>query len=80
MIKVRDNGTGIPPDVVQRIFEPFFTTKPTNEGTGLGLAITHGIIEQHGGHIEVDSQEGEGTCFTIMLPVNKEDVHGLDNT
>ena len=69
VIKVRDNGTGIPPDVAQRIFEPFFTTKPTNEGTGLGLAMSNDIIRGHGGTIAVESEPGEFTEFTVELPI-----------
>jgi signal transduction histidine kinase len=68
-IRVRDNGTGIPPDIRDQLFQPFFTTKPTGEGTGLGLSISWDIItQQHGGSIEVDSQPGEFTEFTIRLP------------
>jgi signal transduction histidine kinase len=68
-IRVRDNGTGIPPEFRDRLFQPFFTTKPTGEGTGLGLSISYDIItQQHGGTIEVDSREGEFTKFTIRLP------------
>ncbi|WP_419945489.1 sensor histidine kinase [Candidatus Poriferisodalis sp.] len=69
VIKVRDNGTGIPPDVVQRIFEPFFTTKPTNEGTGLGLAMSNDIVRGHGGQITVESEPGKFTEFTVELPL-----------
>ena len=69
VISVRDNGTGIPPDVAQRIFEPFFTTKPTNEGTGLGLAMSNDIVRGHGGQITVDSEPGEYTEFTVELPL-----------
>jgi len=66
---VRDNGTGIPPEVRDQLFQPFFTTKPTGEGTGLGLSISWDIVtQQHGGSIEVDSQPGEFTEFTIRLP------------
>jgi signal transduction histidine kinase len=68
-ISVADNGKGIPQENLTRIFDPFFTTKPVGEGTGLGLAITHQIIQQHGGEIHVDSRIGEGTCFSIKLPV-----------
>jgi len=68
-IKIRDNGTGIPPEVKEKMFNPFFTTKPVGEGTGLGLSISHDIIvKQHGGSIEVDTQPGEFTEFRIVLP------------
>ena len=68
-IRIRDNGTGISPDVKERIFNPFFTTKPAGEGTGLGLSISHDIIvKQHGGSIEVDTQPGEFTEIRIILP------------
>ncbi len=68
-ISIRDNGAGISPDVLPRIFDPFFTTKDVGEGTGLGLSIVHGIVERHGGHIEVQSQVGIGTAFTVFLPL-----------
>jgi PAS domain S-box-containing protein len=68
-IRIRDNGTGIPPEVREKMFNPFFTTKPAGEGTGLGLSISHDIIvKQHGGSIEVDTQPGEFTEFRIVLP------------
>lgn len=67
-VYVRDDGTGMSPEVQQRVFDPFFTTKPVGEGTGLGLSIMHGIIKAHHGVISVDSREGIGTCFTIELP------------
>ena len=68
-IRIRDNGIGIPPEVKQRMFNPFFTTKPAGEGTGLGLSLSYDIIiKQHGGSIEVDTQPGEFTEFTIVLP------------
>ena len=68
-IRIRDNGTGIPPEVKGKLFSPFFTTKPAGEGTGLGLSISHDIIvKQHGGSIEVDTQPGEFTEFRIILP------------
>jgi signal transduction histidine kinase len=70
-VRVRDNGTGIPPEIRDQLFQPFFTTKPTGEGTGLGLSISWDIVtQQHGGAIEVDSQPGEFTEFTIRLPRN----------
>jgi GAF domain-containing protein len=68
-IRIRDNGTGIPPEVREQMFNPFFTTKPAGEGTGLGLSISHDIIvKQHGGSIEVDTQPGEYTEIKIILP------------
>jgi signal transduction histidine kinase len=68
-IRIRDNGTGIPPQVKEKIFNPFFTTKPAGEGTGLGLSISHDVIvKQHGGSIEVDTEPGEFTEFRIVLP------------
>ena len=68
-IRIRDNGTGIPPEVKEKMFNPFFTTKPAGEGTGLGLSISHDIIvKQHSGSIEVDTQPGEFTEIRIILP------------
>jgi len=68
-IRIRDNGTGIPPKVREKMFNPFFTTKPAGEGTGLGLSISHDIIvKQHSGSIEVDTEPGEFTEFKIILP------------
>jgi two-component system, NtrC family, sensor kinase len=68
-IRIRDNGTGIPPETKEKMFNPFFTTKPAGEGTGLGLSISHDIIvKQHGGSIEVDTQPGEFTEIKIILP------------
>jgi signal transduction histidine kinase len=68
-IRIRDNGTGIPPEVKEKLFNPFFTTKPAGEGTGLGLSISHDIIvKQHGGFIEVDTRPGVFTEFRIVLP------------
>jgi signal transduction histidine kinase len=68
-IRVRDNGTGIPPEVRDKLFQPFFTTKPTGEGTGLGLSISYDIVtQQHGGTIEVESEPGSFTEFTVRLP------------
>jgi two-component system NtrC family sensor kinase len=68
-IRIRDNGTGIPPGVKERMFNPFFTTKPAGEGTGLGLSLSHDIIvKQHAGSIEVDTLPGEFTEFRVVLP------------
>ena len=68
-IRIRDNGTGISPEVREKMFDPFFTTKPAGEGTGLGLSLSHDIIvKQHAGTIEVDSMPGEFTEFRIVLP------------
>ncbi len=68
VFKVSDTGQGISKENLAKIFDPFFTTKDVGKGSGLGLSIIHGIIEQHGGNIRVDSQEGEGTTFTVSLP------------
>ncbi len=68
ILKVRDNGVGIPEDVLPRVFDPFFSTKPTGIGMGLGLSICHGIIVAHGGSISVQSQPGQGTTFRLELP------------
>ncbi|MEC7230538.1 MAG: ATP-binding protein, partial [Verrucomicrobiota bacterium] len=67
-IVIKDNGSGIAPDIVQQIFEPFFSTKG-NKGTGLGLSICKGIMDNHGGEIDFKSRLGQGTTFTLSLPV-----------
>ena len=67
-VSITDNGTGIPKENLERIFEPFFTTRETG-GTGLGLSITYGIVQKLGGQIEVKSKVGEGSCFTVILPL-----------
>ena len=70
-VAVSDSGTGIGPDDISKIFEPFFTTKDSGQGTGLGLAIASKILQDHGGMIEVESEPGEGTTFTLKLPVGQ---------
>ena len=70
-IRIRDNGMGMPEDVIEKIFNPFFTTKPTDQGTGLGLAISADIVRRHGGGIRVESEAGEGTDMIIDLPVER---------
>ncbi|MGE8722045.1 ATP-binding protein [Leptospira terpstrae] len=72
-IKIKDNGIGIPEDILSRIFDPFFSTKETGEGTGLGLSISMDIIRKHKGKIDLESIRCEGTTFTILLPTNLED-------
>ena len=71
VVVIRDNGDGIPPDVIDKIFNPFFTTKPTDKGTGLGLALSSDIVRQHGGTISVESSPGEFTEMTIELPLTR---------
>jgi two-component system NtrC family sensor kinase len=68
-IDVRDTGVGIPKEELDSVFDPFFTTKKEGEGTGLGLSVTYNIIQRHNGRITVESKPGEGTCFSIFLPV-----------
>ena len=69
VIRVKDNGMGVPQKVLDKIFQPFFTTKPVGEGTGLGLSLSYDIIKAHGGELKVETKEGEGAEFIIILPV-----------
>ncbi|KVM68184.1 histidine kinase [Burkholderia ubonensis] len=71
-IVISDTGKGMPPDVMRRIFDPFFTTKPVGQGTGLGLSVSHGIVERHRGVIDVTSEPGRGSTFSIRLPIRHE--------
>jgi two-component system, cell cycle sensor histidine kinase and response regulator CckA len=71
-IQVEDSGPGIPPDIIEKIFDPFFTTKRKKGGTGLGLSVVYGIVKSHKGDISVESHPGEGTVFTIELPIYNE--------
>jgi len=69
MIRIKDNGPGMPKEVREQVFTPFFTTKPAGSGTGLGLSMSYDIVVQgHGGTFEVESQEGQFTCFILGLP------------
>ena len=72
VLEVADNGPGMAPDVAKRAFEPFFTTKPQGVGTGVGLSVCHGIVEAHGGRIELDTSPGEGARFRLHLPRSSE--------
>jgi two-component system NtrC family sensor kinase len=69
ILTVKDNGNGIPQNIVDKIFQPFFTTKPTGQGTGLGLSLSYDIVKAHGGEIKVETKEGEGSTFIIQLPI-----------
>ncbi len=77
-VAVSDTGTGIPPENLRRIFDPFFTTKPVGKGTGLGLSLAYSIVQKHGGRIEVASPPGEGTTFTVWLPIDGPDSARTD--
>jgi signal transduction histidine kinase len=68
-VVVKDNGGGIPPHIVDKIFQPFFTTKPTGQGTGLGLSLAYDIVKAHGGELKVETKEGEGSEFIIIIPI-----------
>jgi len=67
VISVKDNGNGIPKNMVDKIFQPFFTTKPTGQGTGLGLSLAYDIMKAHGADIKVETKEGESSTFIIQL-------------
>jgi signal transduction histidine kinase len=75
-VRIRDNGTGIAPEIKDKIFDPFFTTKPVGQGTGMGLAICYQVVERHRGKIEVISELGEGTEFVVTLPVKPDLAEG----
>jgi two-component system NtrC family sensor kinase len=77
VIRIEDSGCGIPVEDLDKIFDPFFTTKPVGQGTGLGLSVSYGIIEQHGGTIEVTSEVDSGSQFTIRLPVSTDETAGI---
>jgi len=76
-IVIADTGSGMSSDVVSQIFDPFFTTKGVGEGTGLGLSVSYGIIESHNGHINVESIPGEGTSFSLLLPIKQKTMPSL---
>ncbi|MHB8495249.1 MAG: ATP-binding protein [Casimicrobiaceae bacterium] len=73
-VRFEDDGCGIPPENLGHLFEPFFTTKPVGQGTGLGLAVSHSIVRKHGGRIDVDSEVGRGTRFTVRLPLRQPQI------
>ncbi|MBV8487306.1 MAG: GAF domain-containing protein [Planctomycetaceae bacterium] len=72
ILEVKDNGCGIPAEILPQIFDPFFTTKSVGDGTGLGLSITHGIVQDHGGRMDVETTAGQGTCFRVILPISRK--------
>jgi signal transduction histidine kinase len=70
-VEIADTGCGIPPENLSKLFDPFFTAKPVGKGTGLGLSLSYGIINKHGGRIEVDSEIGKGSVFRVCLPISQ---------
>jgi signal transduction histidine kinase len=78
-LEFEDSGPGIPEEIQSRIFDPFFTTKEVGKGTGLGLSLSHGIIERHGGRIQVLPHAGRGACFRIELPLEAPPA-GVEST
>ena len=74
-VEISDSGKGIPRENLKRIFDPFFTTKPVGKGTGLGLSLSYSIVDKHHGRIEVASEVGEGTTFTLHLPARQSPTH-----
>ena len=74
-VTINDTGCGIKDEDIDKIFDPFYTTKPVGKGTGLGLSVSYGIIQQHGGDIKCESEEGIGTTFTILLPLNQNNIN-----
>ena len=66
---MKDNGNGISPAIIDKIFQPFFTTKPTGQGTGLGLSLAYDIVKAHGGNLRVETNEGQGSAFIMILPI-----------
>jgi two-component system cell cycle sensor histidine kinase/response regulator CckA len=80
-VSISDTGTGISPEILPRIFEPFFTTKEIGKGTGLGLATVYGVVKQHQGWIEVESEVGQGSTFNVYIPcVAAHDLNGVEKT
>jgi len=78
IVQVKDDGEGIPPEIIDRIFDPFFTTKTVGEATGLGLGIAYQIVKSHGGEITVESTPGEGACFRVLLPAQRPQPSASD--
>jgi two-component system NtrC family sensor kinase len=74
-VEVADTGQGIPAEHLARIYDPFFTTKMARKGTGLGLSVSYGIVKEHGGNIEVQSQPGVGTRFRLEFPLSRKPVN-----
>jgi two-component system, cell cycle sensor histidine kinase and response regulator CckA len=79
VIAVRDSGTGIPPEIVEKIFDPFFTTKEVGKGTGLGLSTVAGIMKSHDGFIRVESAPGRGTVFRLFFPAYQEAAKAVES-
>jgi len=75
-VSVSDNGMGIPEKILDKIFQPFFTTKPTGQGTGLGLSLAYDVVKAHRGKLGVETKEGEGSVFSLQLPLRSLRIRG----
>jgi two-component system NtrC family sensor kinase len=79
LISIKDNGNGIPQNILDKIYQPFFTTRPTGQGTGLGLSLSYDIVKAHGGTMKVKTQENEGAEFQVELPIASQPKNNVES-